>query len=63
MYSIFLINEAGEKEFYGAVSEHTPEPVIRGTVKKIAKKENCKVFVRYITSTGRIEEWDNLTIP
>lgn len=63
MYSIFLIRENNEKEFYAGISENTPHPIIRSTVKEIADKEGCKVFVRYITPTGRIEEWDNLSIP
>ena len=62
MFSIFLLRN-GEKEFYGAISDHTPTSIIRSTVKQISEKHDCTVFVRYITSTGNIEEWDNLTIP
>lgn len=63
MYSIFLIQDNGRKEFYAGIPATTPEAIIRSTVKEISEKENCPVFVRYITATGKIVEWDHLTIP
>lgn len=61
MYNIFLIEDDGSKTFYANIPATTPEAIIRSTVKEISDKENCSVFVRYITASGKIVEWDHHT--